>query len=106
MNKSIIISLISSLAILGLLAFAIAMLNSTHSIFSLVAVVLSLIPMYFLYCSVVLGKYDKRENRNKRDYMIEKWPEDARKKDITKSSRDYGKMLDFPKDKDKKKNGK
>lgn len=102
MKKSKIIAIASSLAIIGLGVFAVIQLNSVHSSLSLIAVVLSLVPMYFLYAAVVMGKYDKNESQYNRDYTIEKKLQEMKRNGMKKPDSDYGKMLDFPKDKEKK----
>lgn len=104
MKKSGIIAIISGLAIVGLGVIAVVQLNRASSGISFFAVILSLVPMYFLYSAVVLGRYDKKDSRPKRDYDIEKSLSDKRKKN--KASKDYGKMLDFPADKNNKKDKK
>jgi len=104
MKRSRIIALVSGLAIVGLGIFAVVQLNSARSTLSIVAVVLSLVPMYFLYSAVVLGKYDKKEKQPKRDYAMEKNLKDKRSRSMKKTAKDYGKVLDFPTDKQKKNN--
>lgn len=101
MRKSSIIAIVSGLAILGLGLFAVVELNNTRSL-SFGAVVLSLVPMYFLYSAVVLGKYDKNQKHSKRDYETEKSLRDKKTKNLNKSSDDYGKVLKFPDDKKNK----
>ena len=105
--KSKIIIIVSGLSVLGLGVFAVVQMNSTNSYISIIAVALSLIPMYFLYAAVVLGKYrDKESKIVDKDSRLEEMMQERRKyKEFyasKKAANDYGKVLEFPKDKNKK----
>jgi|GEM_PF-4223100 len=107
--KSRIIGIISGLIVLGLGTFAVVQMNGSNRMLSIIAIALSLVPMYFLYATVVLGKFDDKKDRAlspqqrlERMMQSSKYMDD--KKYIKKVVNDYGKMLDFPTDGKRKSN--
>ena len=104
--KPKLIAAASVLSILGLGIFAVVQMNRTHSTLSVIAVVLALIPMYFLYAVVVLGKF-KAKKIYKDSRMKSAMDKRRKYKEFYANNNvanDNGKVLEFPKDKQKEKN--
>lgn len=107
--KSRIIGIISSLSVLGLGIFAVVQMNGARRDLSIIALAVSLIPMYFLYAAVVLGKYNDKNYvdlspRERLERVMQSNKNYNDNKYINKVANDYGKVLDFPTDKKKKSN--
>lgn len=100
--KSKIIGFSSGIAVLGLGIFAVVQMNNTRDWLAMVAVVLSLIPMCFLYCTVILGKFRQKDEYDlspeHRLERIVREKEDMFEKSSMKKAvnDDKGKVLDFP----------
>lgn len=104
--KARVIVMVSGLSVLGLAAYAIVQMDNTHNL-SIFAVVLSLVPLYFLYAVLVLGKFSgarkielTKEERLQMMALGKKSVKETRP--MKRVANDHGKVLDFPKDKQKK----
>jgi len=106
MKRPKIIAAFSGIAIVGLGIYAVVQSNRAHSVLSIIAVVLALVPMYFLHSAIVLGKYNKKGESPIRGSDKGKTLREKKGKNTKKAANDYGKVLDFPADKQKKKDKK
>lgn len=106
--KSKIITLVSALALIFFAVFAVVIIRKSATL-AIVSVALSLVPMYFLYITLVLGKFDKADERHantrqRLESMLKPseyaetneqyWKRKEREKPF-----DKGKILEFDKDK-------
>ncbi|MEX1376442.1 MAG: hypothetical protein AB1Z23_03100 [Eubacteriales bacterium] len=110
--KAKVISLVSALALIGVAVLAMVIVSKSTTL-AVIAVALSLVPMYLLYITLVLGKFDEKDQRHlsprKRIESMLKPSEYAEtneqywKRIEREKPFDTGKILEFDKDKKKDK---
>jgi len=94
--KTKLVAIISGLSIVGIFLFAVVQLNQSRSLIAMAAFIALLIPMYFLFAALVMGKYKKNDKKavgklNKKTEKQRNWKEG-----------DFGKVLEFPSGRSKK----
>jgi len=108
--KTKIIGIVCGIAVVGMGVFGIIQLNNEHRYISILLLSLSLVPMYFLYSALVLGKYKDRKNTPDKYVHLDELIKGKNKlKDMyteDKVKNGYGKVLEFPKGKLKNKDNK